>query len=87
MDSRVDTHGHFVGVVARDALVHIEEVAVLGGDCSLAQATNGLGEVQVDAATHNAFIAFGIGLANCGAYATTFITHVLGLTRCDITRH
>ena len=78
MNGRVDTHGHFVGVITRDALIHIEEVAVLGGHCSLAHALDGLGEVQVHAA-RNAI--------DLRANAASLIAHVLCLAACDITRN
>ena len=53
----VDAHGDLVGVVPGDALVHLEQVAVSGGDGVLAQATDGLGEVQVDTAAHHPLVA------------------------------
>ena len=78
VDGRVNAHRHLVGVVARDALVHVEEVAVLRGDGRLAHTGDGLGEVEVDAAGD---------AVNLRADATALVAHVLGLTRCDIAGH
>ena len=78
VDGRVNAHRHLVGVVARDALVHVEEVAVLRGDGGLAHTGDGLGEVEVDAAGD---------AVNLRADATALVAHVLGLTRCDIAGH
>ena len=78
VDGRVDAHRHLVGVVARDALVHVEEVAVLGGDGRLAHTGDGLGEVEVDAAGD---------AVDLRANAAAFVAHVLGLTRRDVAGH
>ena len=75
MDSRVDTHWHFVRVVARDALVHIEEVAVLSRHSCATHAGDGFGEVQVDAACH---------AVDLRPHTATLVAHVLCLTACDI---
>ena len=45
----IDPHGVLVRVLAGDALVHLEEVAVALTDDVLAEAANGICEVQVDA--------------------------------------
>ena len=46
----IDAHRHLVRVLVGDALVHVEEVAVLlARSSSLAQALDGVGEVEVDA--------------------------------------
>src|ERR1035437_3024191 len=63
----VDTHGHFVGILAGNALVHVEQVAVALLDDVLAQALDGFAEIQIDAqaglAHAAAFVANGFGIA------------------------
>ena len=49
VDGRVDAHRDLVGVLVGDALVHVEEVAVALADRRLAEAADGVGEVEVDA--------------------------------------
>ena len=49
VDGGVDAHRDLVRVLVRDALVHVEEVAVLLGDHGLAQPLDGVGEVEVHA--------------------------------------
>ena len=78
MNCRIDTHRDFVGVVPGNALVHIEEVAVLGGNLGLTHALDGFFEVQVHAAGY---------ATNFGTYAATLVTHILGLARSDIARY
>ena len=51
---RVDPHRRRVGVLAGDALVHLEEVAVPGLDGVSAVAGDGVGEVEVDAVLERA---------------------------------
>ncbi len=46
---REDAHGRAIGVLVRDALVHLEEVAVAFADRALAEALDRRAEVQVDA--------------------------------------
>jgi hypothetical protein len=45
----VDAHRHRVGVLAGDALVHVEQVAVALSHGVLAVAADGIGEIEVDA--------------------------------------
>ncbi len=45
----IDAHGDFVGVLASDALVHFEEVAVALGNFMFAEALDGVGEIEIDA--------------------------------------
>ena len=70
---RVDAHRHLVGVLARDVLVHVEEVAVAIADDLFAQALDRVGKVQVDAVLHRADAQAVVDLA-------------LGGTRRDIAR-
>ena len=62
---RIDAHGDFVGVLAGDALVHFEEVAVALGNLVFAETLDGIGEIEIDAKTSwadtVACIAFGFG--------------------------
>jgi len=44
---RVDAHRHLVWILAGDALVHVEEVAVPLSDHALAEATDGVGKIEV----------------------------------------
>ncbi len=74
MDGREDAHGHLVRVLAGDALVHVEQVAVAFLDDRSAQALDGFGEVQVD--RQSGF-----------AYAAAFVAHLLGVPRGHIARH
>ena len=48
VDGGVDHHGHLVGVLVGDFLVHLEEVAVLLLHDVAAEAADGVGEVEVD---------------------------------------
>ncbi len=54
---RVDAHRHVIGVLARDALVDLEEVAVLVPDVVQPQPPDGVGEVEVDAAPAGPHVA------------------------------
>ena len=67
VDSREDSHRDCVGVLAGDALVHLEQVAVALGDYVLAQALDGVAEVQIHGQpgfTHAAaFVADLLGVA------------------------
>ena len=83
----VDAHGDLVGVIPGDALVHLEQVAVAGRDGVLAQTVDGLGEVQVDAATHHPLVAVGVALLDGRSHAATLVAHVLGLAGGDVARH
>ncbi len=49
VDGGEDLHGGLVGVVSGDLLVHLEEVAVAGADNVLAEAGDGVFEVEVNA--------------------------------------
>src|ERR1035441_857567 len=70
---RVDAHRNLVGVFVRDALVHFEKIAVTLADCLLAQARDGLGEVEIDAES---------GLP----YAVALIAQSLGVAGGDVAR-
>src|SRR5688500_11322284 len=69
----VDPHRHVVGVLAGDALVHLEEVAVALRDHRLAEPLDGAREVEVDA--HAA-----------GPDATPLVDHALGGARGHVAR-
>jgi hypothetical protein len=45
----IDAHGALVGALPRDVRVHLEEVAVALADGLLAEALDGIREVEVDA--------------------------------------
>ena len=47
MDCRIDAHRYFVGILAGDALVHVEQVAVAFLDDVPAQPLNRIAEIQV----------------------------------------
>ncbi len=74
VDGGVDAHGHLVGVFAGDALVHVEQVAVALLDDVLAQALDGVAEIQVD------------GQAGF-AHAAAFVADRLGVARGHVARH
>src|SRR5690606_2594058 len=69
----VDAHRDLVGVLAGDALVHVEQVAVLGLDRGAAHPLDGVGEVQVDAEA-------------AGADAAALVADVLGGAGRDVAR-
>src|SRR6476661_3394406 len=71
----VDAHRHLVGVLARDALVHVEQVAVLLGDGLGAHALQGVGEVEVDTAAE---------VADLWADAAALVADVLRLPARDV---
>ena len=48
---RVDAHRHFVRILIRDAFIHLEQIPVPLGDLLLAEALDGVAEVEIDAAT------------------------------------
>ena len=75
VDGGVDPHRDLVGVLARDPLVHVEEVVVLLLDAVAAEALDGVGEVEVDPAAH---------AVDLGADAAALVAHVLrrSATRC-----
>ncbi len=70
---RVDAHRDLVGVVVRDALVHVEEVAVALADDVLAEAADRVREVEVDAEAR---------LADAAA----LVADLLGGARGDVAR-
>ena len=51
MDGREDAHRHFVRILIRDALVHVEQVAVALFNGLAAQSLDGRGEIEIDAQT------------------------------------
>nr|BFE75348.1 hypothetical protein GCM10020092_086490 [Actinoplanes digitatis] len=71
MHGGVDAHRHRVRVLAGDALVHLEEVAVLGLDGLAAQPLDRVGEVEVDAEP-------------AGADAAALVADVLGRAGRDV---
>src|SRR5690606_19359141 len=71
----VDAHRDLVRVLPGDALVHVEEVAVLGLHGVAAEALDGVGEVEVHAAAH---------AVDLRADAAALVAHVLGLSRGDV---
>src|SRR5262245_52907864 len=73
MHGGVDAHRLFVGVLGRDALVHIEEVAVALFDHALAEAPDRVGEIEVNAAP-------------AGAGATPLVADLFGRARRDVAR-
>ena len=62
---RVDAHGHDVGILARDALVHLEEVAVALLDGVATQPAHRIREVEVHPVLHRADTPPGVDLALC----------------------
>ena len=48
MDRRIDAHRHLIGVLAGDALVHFEEVAVAVFDHISTEAVDGISKVEID---------------------------------------
>ena len=74
MDRGVNTHRGLVWIVARDAFVHIEEVAVLGGYCLGSVAFDNPTEVEEDAALD-------------GADALALIDNRLGVATGDVARN
>ena len=74
VDGGVDAHGHLVGILVGDALVHVEQVAVALANGLLAQALDGVGEVEID--------------AQAGfAHAAAFVAHRLGVARGHVARN
>src|SRR2546430_1637356 len=71
---RIDPHGHAISVVARDALVDLEEVAVLLPDVVEAEPRDGVGEVEIHAVA-------------AGPDAATLVADLLGGARGDVARH
>src|SRR5262252_2648801 len=73
MYGRVDAHRLFVGVLGRDALVHLEEVAVALLDHAFAEALDRVGEIEVDAAPAR-------------PHAAALVTDLFGRARRDVAR-
>ncbi len=74
VDGGVDAHGNLVRVLVGDALVHVEEVAVLFPDHGGPEALDGVRKVQVDAVP-------------AGTHAAPFVRDLLGRARGDVARH
>src|SRR5260370_39476507 len=49
MDRGKNAHGGFASVLSGDFFIHVEKIRVLFTDLRLSQATNGIGEVAIDA--------------------------------------
>ena len=49
VDGRVDPHGHLIGVLARDLLIHVEKVAVALLHQVQTQTLDGVREIEIDA--------------------------------------
>ena len=71
--SRVDTHRPLIRILIRDTLVHVEQIAVAFGNRVLAEALDGIREIQIHAQPARADTA-------------TIITGFLGGTRRNISR-
>ena len=63
VDGRIDAHGHDVRVLARDALVHLEQVAVALLDDVAAEPADRVREVEVHAVLQRADAPAGVDLA------------------------
>src|SRR5262245_64459999 len=73
MHGRVDAHRLFVGVLGRDALIHLEEVAVALLYHAIAEALDRVGEIEVDA-------------ASARPHAATLVADLFGRARRDVAR-
>src|SRR5215813_10904950 len=73
MNRRVDAHRLFVGVFARDAFVHLEQVAVTLLDLVFAGAIDRVGKIEVDAAP-------------AGPHAAPFVADLFGRAGRDVAR-
>ena len=69
----INAHRHLVGVFAGDVVIHVEQVAVALADGAFAQPADGVGEVEIDAAS---------ALADAAA----LVAHFLGRPRGDVAR-
>ena len=69
----IDAHRHFVWILVRDALVHLEQVAVPLVDGASAEALDGVTEVEVHA-------------VSAGTNAATLVADLLRGARCDVAR-
>src|SRR5262245_7008278 len=74
MDGGVDAHGHRIGVLTRDALIHFEQITVAFTDDLDAQPLDGIAEVEIHART-------------AMPDPTPLITNPLDGTRRHITRY
>jgi hypothetical protein len=70
---RIDAHRRLVGALGGDLVVDVEEVAVALAHGGLAQAVDGVGEIEVDAEA---------GLADAAA----LVAHALGGAGGDVAR-
>src|SRR6185312_9635480 len=73
-DRGVDAHRRLVRILAGNALVHLEQVAVALGHRRLAETADRVGEVEVHAQAAR-------------TDAATFVAHVFGVARRDVARH
>jgi hypothetical protein len=71
MDSRIDPHGNFVGILSSDFLIHVEEVAVFFANHGLGKPANRIREVQINALP-------------AGAHASPFIADFLRIARSNV---
>ena len=65
VNGRIDSHGSFIWVLTRYALVHVEKIAVALIDDLLAQAFDRLRKIQINAQAGSyteAFVAYGFGI-------------------------
>ena len=74
VDGGIDHHGRGIRIFIGDAVVHLEEVAVLRLDVVASEALNGLGEVEIDR------------LAG-GSDAAPLVAHLLGVARREVARN
>src|SRR5262249_17495503 len=74
VDGWVDSHWNFVWILAGDAFIHVEEIAISLADALLAETVDGVGEVEV-----NAQAAF--------ADSAAIIAHSLRVARRYVTRN
>ena len=73
VDRRIDAHGHPVGILSGDLLVHLEEVPVALADDVLSEPPDGCGEVEVDASFPR-------------SDAEALVADLLGRARRDVSR-
>src|SRR5262249_13846993 len=74
VDGWVDSHWNFVWILAGDAFIHVEEIAISLADALLAETLDGVGEIKVDAQA-----AF--------ADSAAIIAHSLRVARRYVTRN
>src|ERR1700730_10374917 len=73
MHSRVNPHRNFIGVFAGDFVVDLEQISVTFANRFDAETFDGIGKIQIDA-------------ASAWTDTATFIANFLGRTRCDVAR-